>query len=278
MTEKTLRVVSANLGCASPSPGQGGRRAHAGRLAEELHARRPDLLFIQEIPDTAWLDDWHARGYEHSGIAEPPYQAKSAVIWREDLGAQPLGIPTAAYHRSYLAGAEVDLGFGKVALLSVHASPNVVEERYLRMWDACGVSRPTARLGGGRENGRLFDADLVLETVGFVARELPVLAVGDLNECRQWDRDHGESWGELYFARASELSLDAVLHEQWGSEHPTFFGVGRTPYQLDHVLASATVAPRVRALDPPSVPDPRDVQAGAVSDHAPVWFEILVKP
>jgi len=59
----TINAVTWNLGCASPSAGQGARREAATAWAAELIARAPDLVFAQEVPNIDWLSTWTARGY-----------------------------------------------------------------------------------------------------------------------------------------------------------------------------------------------------------------------
>ena len=66
--------------------------------------------------------------------------------------------------------------------MSVHASPNVVGDKWRALWAATEMPIPEPR--SGRD---LVDADLLLASVALVVREHRVLAAGDWNEARAWD-------------------------------------------------------------------------------------------
>lgn len=287
-----FRAVTANLGRASPSTGMAGRSAAAMAWACEQVATRyaPDLVFVQEMPaDEQWLRIWGAEGYDYV-VSEPVYKARSALLWRTSVitrAAQDWGYPTAAYHGSYVAAVLLQLsGFDSpVAALSVHASPRPVTDEEKATWQSCGVDLPAARQSGGRHDGQLFDSDMVLESLRLIVErdgdQCEVLAAGDLNECRKWDDDHPpETWGHDFFGGPTSAGLvqraglRPVLHELWNwEEQPTSFGLGLAHYQLDHVLATPSLAATITA-DSVAPPDEPDVAAGRRSDHAPVSFAI----
>ena len=225
-------------------------------------------------------------------VSHPRYQVKSALLWKRGT-IEPHGtyrLPTQDYHGSYVASAVLRIPGLEVPVvtMSVHASPSPVEERYRDAW-VNGAMRglPQAREGGGRHDGQLFDADLLLESIRVVAEGSLVLAAGDFNECLAWDRDHvGQTWGELYFDRLRSYGLVPILHDRWtprpgageskpwGVERPTSFGVGLQPYQLDHIVTSTKLSDAIAAPAEPEPPSPQDVASGRSSDHAPVWFTI----
>lgn len=271
---RPLSAVSVNLGCASPSAAAVRRRRLAPRFLAELGD--VDLVLAQEAPDPGEIelgDDFSVGPVTAAPSSRWPL---SCIIWRsstiEDRG--PLVIPTSDYHRSYVSGRLLALpGVTEpVAVMSVHASPAVVSPEDQARW-AGPVVLP--RHGGGRDDGRCFDSDYVLETIRLVSREHPVLAAGDLNECLRWDETHaGETWGRLYFERLESYGLVPVLSRMWGRELPTYFGVGREPYQLDHVVATPDVAALISSAEEPSVPDPAHVADGTASDHASLRFTL----
>jgi hypothetical protein len=280
--EMVIDAVTANLGCASPSAVQGRRVAAANDWAEHERHHGTDLIFAQEIPSNAWLEHWVAAGYEVAPADGPQFRTRSALIWKPPIMRRPL-IPVAAdYHGSYVASAALELpGFPTpIAALSVHASPRLVTPEELRTYESLEIGVPTPRNGGGKDNGRLFDADMLLHTLAISRLVHPTagyLVVGDLNECLGWDEVHNEKWGEFYFDQVREQGLIPVLTEQWGEERRTQFAASKPPYQLDHVLAT----PETAALVGNPTVDPWDLDAaesGATSDHAPVRFTLTYTP
>ena len=123
--------------------------------------------------------------------------------------------------------------------------------------------------------GELWDSDFVLATLAELTRQGPVLAAGDFNECLAWDATHPGEWGREYFARVADFGLLSLTHRDKGVWKQTAFTHDGLQYQLDHVLASPSVADRI-AHAPRADPgwSWEQVVAGEISDHAPLWFEI----
>jgi hypothetical protein len=195
------------------------------------------------------------------------FPPRSLVAVRRAAGLQPTSfhdIPNAAYHGSYLAAAQIELpDVGPVVCISTHASPSHLRESDLARWQG---ARPTPRVGGGRNANQLWDADYVLETLARLRDEHTVLACGDLNEARSWDLHHdGETWGAEYFQRVEDVGFVDCLDDVWHEERPT-----RAGYQIDHVLASPTVAELIDRAE--LTPGP-DVE-GDRSDHTAIWFRL----
>ncbi|NUR08304.1 MAG: hypothetical protein HOQ45_15020 [Nocardioidaceae bacterium] len=266
--------MTANLGCASPSADRGRRVAAAHAWADQARGRAVDLAFVQEVPTLVWLRGWRAAGYEYA-VASPMYGSRSAVLWRTArVAGEPVELPAARYHGSYVSAARLDLPAGPLLVVSVHASAKPVSKGDLGIWQRHVSDLPAPRRGGGRDNGKLFDADLVLQSLVTAADKEAVLAAGDYHVSLGWDADRRERWAELYFAAARDAGLVPVLHDRWGTEYPTAFGQHVPRYQLDHVLASREVAEAIPAPPLPEPPDEADVADGLASDHAPIWFEL----
>jgi endonuclease/exonuclease/phosphatase family metal-dependent hydrolase len=106
-----------------------------------------------------------------------------------------------------------------------------------------------------------------------------VLAAGDLNEARAWDRlNPGDSWGTEMVEAIRRAGLVDVTWRLWGEERRTRFHPTHPPYQLDVVLTTPAVASLINTatVDPAWV-DPTDVATRGLSDHAPVWFTLAVR-
>jgi hypothetical protein len=273
-----IRAVTANLGCASPSPLSSQRVAAAHRWSSQV---RPevDLAFLQEVPDTL-LEEWVADGFVPAAPQGRKYRPRSALLWRSELvSAESFILPTAGYHGSYVSSALLHLpGFSDpVVCVSLHASPSPVEQKYREVWHGCALDLPPERHGGGRHSGELFDADMVVATLKLLARTDLVLAAGDLNECEEWDKVHGENWWEpLERTLTSEPGgLEFPIRRLWQGERRSLFKPGARGYQLDHVLASPAVGARIR---PDAHVDEswteEGVVAGELSTHAPIFFSL----
>src|SRR5262249_51635236 len=144
-----MKSITLNLGCAGPR-----RNEYVGAAREWVDVVRCegfDIVFAQELPDDAWLRSWQP-DYDTFEGEGPQYRARSAVVVRRSLGATKLTLDTGSYHGSYVAGARLR---GAV-LLSIHASPTVVTERYLEQWPR-RVPTPSPRYPG-----QLWDADMAL--------------------------------------------------------------------------------------------------------------------
>lgn len=272
-----MYLVSVNCGAASP--GVSGERTSEGMTSWAQHAidgaSRPAVVCAQET-SAAWRDLWARAGYTVHTSA-PVYRPVSAVIVDDaQLGASStVELETAPYHGSYLAAAEVELPeVGPATVASVHASPNVVDPRYVMKWPR-SVPMPQPRNGGGSYAAdALFDSDMVLATLARLASEGPSLAAGDLNEARGWDElpaHIGESWGERYFAGVGEAGWVDVTHREWGHERPTRRVPTGPSLQLDHILATPTVASLLRDafLDPTW--EKVAMSGRGRSDHRPIW-------
>lgn len=190
------------------------------------------------------------------------------------MEAEPLALPTAGYHGSYLAAARLNLpSVGATTAVSVHASPTVVEARYRKRWSQTGLPLPEPRPSAGP--GELWDSDFVLATLADLALKGPVLAAGDFNECLAWDAGHPGEWGKEYFVGVANAGLVSLSHRDDAAEKRTAFTHDELDYQLDHVLASPDVAEQI--LQSPIVDTAwsrERVIAGELSDHSPLWFEI----
>lgn len=259
---RALTCLSRNLGCGGPH--SGATRVAAQNWVESVLQAPVDILFLQEGPDTVA----DLLGGEYHVAEAPPtvpqYRCRSLVAVRRelDLEVEQTVVPTALYHGTYLAACRVTLpDLGRTTLVSVHASPTPVTTEERQAWPGeLPAARPSA-LGG-----QLWDADMVLATLGLMAPQGPVLAAGDLNEARTWDKIHTGHWGDEFFGRATELGLVDPLHRLWGVERPT-----RGGYQIDHVLASPDVADAVAAARVMERPD-----GPAMLDHLAVWFGLVV--
>lgn len=244
-----------------------------------------DVVFAQEVPDTEWLDEWISSGYEVALGSGPRYRVRSAVLWRRALPITRLDLPTATYHGSYLAAAELIVRDRESTILvSTHASPNPVREPHLSTWDSLvpvvAPSRPWKRSGGGRYRGEWFDSDFVLGTAAILtgawgrARARELLMAGDFNECREWDQIEEGAWGETYFANAAQARLVDVTWAAWNEEHATCIANGRR-LQLDHVFATPATAHKISQ---PRIGDlvDEDIEGGHASDHASLTFTLAV--
>jgi endonuclease/exonuclease/phosphatase family metal-dependent hydrolase len=269
MQEIRLRAITANLGCGGPE-----RAIHlsaADAWAGQIVAADVDLLFLQEVPSAEWLSRFELHGFRvfTAGTEAPSFRCRSAVVARSWLEPTPFDVSNAGYHGSYLAAATIRLpSVGQVACFSVHASPSRLRSDDESRWAG---SPPPARSGGGRDAGRLWDADYVLATLADHARHGPVLAAGDLNEARRWDLTHpGETWGSEYFEAVAAADLVDCLHLLWGEEIAT-----RGDYQIDHVLASRSLA--VHIIEAKVLDHRLDESQHTPSDHRPVEFVIAVQ-
>jgi endonuclease/exonuclease/phosphatase family metal-dependent hydrolase len=120
----------------------------------------------------------------------------------------------------------------------------------------------------------LHDADALLATLRYQAARGNVLAAGDFNEALGWDDTHEGNWGRDYFQGVSDAGLVSVLHSLAdGAETPSHRGEHGARFQLDHVVASPSVAAWISEprQDPGwlAATEPDDW-----SDHAPIWFEL----
>lgn len=282
LMEMVISAVTANLGCASPSAVRGRRVAAAVSWGEQERERGTDLIFAQEIPSRAWLDEWVAAGYQVAPADGPQFKVRSGLIWKAPIMWRQ-SIPVAAdYHGSYVAAAGLELpGFAfPIAALSVHASPRPITRDELATYESLEIGVPTPRSGGGKDNGRLFDSDMLLHTLAISRLVHPsagFLVAGDFNECLGWDTVHNQSWGELYFDQVRRHGLIPVVAEQWGEERRTQYASSKPAYQLDHILAT----PETAAILGNATVDPWDLdaaEAGAASDHAPIRFTLSYTP
>lgn len=253
---------------------------------------RPDLVFVQEVPSQAWLDRWCDQGYRPILGHARGWQVRSAILTLLDEQTceplTPAEVPELTYHGEYVAAARLTAGGAgaDLTLFSVHASPAPTSGEYLRHHPDPG--RLTARNGGtdARDAGKLFDSDVVLDTVSLYGPG--VLACGDLNEARGWDDTpghEGHTWGAEYFGRpdatgqvtggavqAAKL-VDVPLGEH-GREVVTRRAPGHPPLQLDHLLAGPHIARRVTDVSVhPAWSGDGPLPAG-LADHAPIRFTL----
>jgi hypothetical protein len=265
-------AVTVNVGS-----GPGGSAARAAGMAgwarEAMHTRRPAVVFAQEVSEP-WLDLWRPHYDVVLGVPRG-WRIRSALLVRDDLDIAPLAAedwPSLNYHGDYLAAAHWRTrSSGEVTLVSVHASPQEADpQRYGRP----GPDVP-ARHGGDDLRypaQRLWDSDLVLETVRGLGAAGPLLAAGDLNEARDFDLLQGRrvgSWGQEYFQRVDEAGLRDLTWDRWGEEKATRGGL-----QLDHVLHNDRAA---ALLDGPAAPELDAAWQGdcsGLSDHRPIWFSL----
>ena len=140
----------------------------------------------------------------------------------------------AGYHGSFVAGATVTLpSVGSAAVVSVHASPTPLTAADKERWPA--------RLPESR-GAELWDSDFALATVQELALGLQVIAAGDWNEARAWDKTHSGHWGEQFFKNVKEAKLMDCTYDRWsGKERPTHH-----VYQDDHLFATDEVDKFIR--------------------------------
>lgn len=266
------QLVTANL-----ARGTGGTWAW---LEEMLGDQDPAVVFGQELAGRDRLEQLAAQhGYAVIWPAvemSTQWQVVSWVMAKLDLRPRRSTdlrlLDKLRVHGSYAAAAEVDWpGFGTVSAISVHASPKPVPPDGLAGYPEA----PSPRDGGtdGRYGGRLFYSDLLLDAVAEAALRTQVLAAGDLNEARAWDRvNEGHTWGAEFFSRVDSRGLVDVTFELWSEERRTRFHATHPEYQLDVVLASPAIA---RLITDASVDgDWTADNLASRSDHAPVWFSM----
>jgi hypothetical protein len=259
--------------------------------------RRPDLVFVQEIPSDGWLEAWCKQGYRHILGHPRGWKVRSAILTMLpddqcfELSSEHM--PELEYHGEYVAAARL-IGWGPdgadLSVLSVHASPNPTTAEYLSHYP--GADTILRRDGGDdpRHHGQLFDADVVLETV---ARYAPaVLACGDLNEARGWDDlpEHaGHTWGADYFGARNDdgqlaggsvqaRNLFDVPLSADGSEVITRRQQGHPSLQLDHILTSPQLAGQIRGVEVDPNWNSNTETAAGLADHAPIRFTLIGAP
>jgi len=251
----TIKCITANL--------QGGQDDWLRELASE----KIDIAFLQEAPHELpkeFADAYDICKYNETA-AHPAYRCRTLIAVRREawLRPIPLEVPTATYHRSYVAGARVDLpGIGETILLSIHASPREIPEDspYREDWSGdFPKARPIAK-------GVLWDSDYVLETIRRVkdSNKARIIVAGDFNEAREsnlLDPEWG-IWGTQYFEKAeSELGLFDVTWNEWEHEKAT-----HRDAQLDHILATENL--RSHLIDSTVQEDANQ------SDHDPITWSI----
>lgn len=246
--------------------------------------REPIFVFAQEVPSPEWLTVWTDAGYSCVLGPDRGWRVRSALLISPEQVIEPLTPPaetsadpwlnTLGYHGSYVAAARWASARGDVLLASVHASPTEADpDRY--GWTGAPV---TPRSGGGDPRypgGRLWDSDLLLETLRALSTIGPLLAAGDLNEAVGFDISPDGArlgtWGTEYFARITAAGLTPWLATQWDTELPTH---GRL--QLDHVVVSWD-AEGLLGRSPEPHRDGTWLNATgpvALGDHIPIWFAV----
>ncbi|MFM7059664.1 MAG: hypothetical protein ACKOZL_00535 [Actinomycetes bacterium] len=250
MSDEQWDAVSVNLGCGGPHSAEVEASAidwiqrNAGEFA---------VVFAQELPQD---DTWRGMWPDHEIFVSdgPTFRPRSAVIVTRDLTAEPFSYATSGYHGSYVTAAKV----GDVVLMSIHASPTRVSEDARTQWsDLIGGRAVEMRRCG------LWDSDLVLETIAHV-RETSgaegVIAAGDWNEARNWDRKHPNGGGVEFFTNVRSAGFDDVCCPGDKDGAPT-----RDDLRIDHVFASRSIGKMIEVTglgaDPPA-------------DHRPVGFTI----
>lgn len=282
-------VVSATLadmgqrGCTvnvGSGPGGSPRRTEAMRGWAQRVLRDPQqpvVVFAQEVSD-AWLQVWEDAGYRIYLGQDRGWRIRSALITAPGmhLEALPEGAwSNAWYHGSYLAARVwTDAPGGPVVLCSVHASPQPARPS-MYGWEG---PLPRVRNGGGDPRwtgGRLWDSDLVADSLIELSRFAPVLAGGDFNEARLdvHRDDHGETgtWGHEYFQRLERAGLREVTLRGGREAYPTRAGL-----QLDHVLTTEAARVRLGLSRPRLDAAWRRSEGKHLSDHAALWFSLRV--
>jgi hypothetical protein len=251
----TIKCITANL--------QGGQDGWLNQLASE----EIDIAFLQEAPHELpkeFADAYDICKYNETA-AHPAYRCRTLIAVRREasLNPKPLEVPTATYHRSYVAGARVDLpGIGETVLVSIHASPREIPEDSPYRKDWSGKS-PTAR---PIAKGVLWDSDYVFETIRSVkpAKNARMIVAGDFNEARGPNLLNPEwgIWGTQYFEKAeSELGLIDVTWSEWKGECATHGDA-----QLDHILATEDLRSHLMGA--------KVLQDANKSDHKPITWSI----
>jgi hypothetical protein len=263
MTQKPWRAVSVNLGGASPGALVDPERAD--EWAKAAVQPQYDVVFAQEVPNDEWLGIWEANGYRVVEYDGKPYRTRSALIVRSGIGVVKDGwdFPTRGYHGSYVAAAMLHHPpLGPVVLMSVHASPNPVSEDWESLWRNTGHSLPP------EYRGRLWDSDLVVESVRLVAESaggVPVIAAGDWNEARNWDRDHAGGSGAAFFKHLGARGLIDACCPNGIDAQPTHGSDGRA-LRLHHIVTTKNI-PFAVDIEPPT-------GEAWPADHRPVEFTI----
>jgi Endonuclease/Exonuclease/phosphatase family len=257
-----FQALTANLGCGGPH--RESRRQWAEGWLSSCGRQHLDLLFLQEVPPEAAAR--LGRDYQVMTDDGPrPYPCRSVVAARRASGLKldDLPIESAPYHGSYVAGAVGTFPtLGRVALLSVHASPNEAKLRETALWEC---EEPARRNSGGE----LWDSDYALATAWQLVRQQDhVLAAGDWNEARRWDDTHGGTWGKDFFRSVEDAGLVDCAFRDWEAERAT-----HGEYQDDHVFATSSISDRIGDLDCCELaPD------GAGTDHLAIRFSVRDAP
>ncbi len=226
-------------------------------------------MFAQEIPGAEWIAEWRADGFTVVTEEEQPFAVRSAVIARAGLMIEPLRLPSADYHGSYVAAASLTVDGPPITLVSMHASPSRLTSDHVA--SALAVIRSRRQ-----RNGEWWDADFVLGTLAdLVADGHRVIAAGDLNECLAWDQTHDGSWGQQFFENVEHAGLGSATLAAWQRhERSTYLG-SDAGYQLDHVLVTPGQSGWLRDVQLHSWSS-EDVRSGDSPDHA--WIEFLIDP
>lgn len=265
MTSDQWRAVTVNLGGASPGALVDPKRAD--EWAKAAAKQRYDVVFAQEVPNDEWLGIWEEQGYRVVPCEGTSYRTRSALIVCSTIDAADAdwGLPTSGYHGSYVAAARLHHPSGRpVVLMSVHASPNPVSEDWESLWRNTGHSLPP------EYRGRLWDSDLVVESVRLVAEsagDVPVIAAGDWNEARAWDERHPEDDGSgaKFFKQLGVRGLIDACCPNGADADPTHGSDGRA-LRLDHIVTTKNI-PFAVDIEPPT-------GEAWPADHRPVEFTI----
>jgi endonuclease/exonuclease/phosphatase family metal-dependent hydrolase len=98
-----------------------------------------------------------------------------------------------------------------------------------------------------------------------LAKNGPVLALGDFNECLAWDVHHsGHHCGQEFFENLEAAGLmDATIRS--GVEERT--SGPQAGYQVDRVVADVATCQRVSIVE-------EDLEFDDLADHAAIWFTL----
>jgi hypothetical protein len=260
-----LRCVTANLNKAFATT------TTRSWLQDLLEQTRPALVFGQELRLSEAVAIAGRAGYNLIGppvVIEPSWWMGSWIMVRPDLQYRRDDHEYWTRFECYVAAGFVTLpGVGEVRMVSAHASPHLVSQADLSLWQD---DLPERRTGPTGRSNTLRYSDLVLHAIGVCSNDCPTLAAGDFNESRHYD----EPLGEQYFGQVHRLGLIDVTYSRWGQESPTHFDRRHPELQVDHVFATPDIDQLV--LGRPELDEAWSSPESRVnrSDHAPVWFTL----
>jgi len=167
--------------------------------------------------------------------------------------------------KGYVASAVVDPpGGGSIVVVSVHAYPSKVPEKYLGGLDPDVLVAPPQK--------DVWPGDLLWWLTRRLPTEtVPAVVGGDWNTARLFDENYGPRGNREFFERMAETGWHEAMRKFFDSEVQTYYREGRGPYQLDHVSLTGELYDLLGL----GLVDASDGVLAA-SDHAPIVLDFDV--